>query len=81
MTTDLRAAVLAVLARIAPEADLDTLPDDADLREELDIDSIDFLNFMVGIYETLGVDVPERDYPEYATIAGCVAHLTPRIGD
>ena len=81
MTTDLRAAVLAVLARIAPEADLDALPDDADLREELDIDSIDFLNFMVGIYETLGVDVPERDYPECATIAGCVAHLTPRIGD
>lgn len=75
---DVRGAVLAVLARIAPEADLSTLPDSADLREELDIDSIDFLNFMVGIYESLGVEVPERDYPECVTIAGCVAYLTPR---
>ncbi len=78
MTSDVRSAVLAVLGRIAPEADLDALPDDADLRDELDIDSIDFLNFMVGIYEALGVDVPEHDYPQCATIAGCVAYLTPR---
>lgn len=79
MTNDLRAAVLAVLARIAPEADLDALPDDVDLREELDIDSIDFLNLMVGIYESLGVDVPEEDYPQCFTLAGCVAYLTPRL--
>ena len=79
MSTDIRAAVLAVLARIAPEADLDALRDDVDLREELDIDSIDFLNLMVGIYEALGVDVPEADYPQCVTIAGCVAYLTPRI--
>jgi acyl carrier protein len=76
---DVRSAVLAVVARIAPEVDLTTLPDDADLREELDIDSIDFLNFMVGIYEHLGVDVPEHDYPQCVTIAGCVAYLTPRL--
>jgi acyl carrier protein len=76
--TDVRTTVLEVLARIAPEADLDALPDDVDLREELDIDSIDFLNFMVGIYETLGVDVPEHDYTLCLTIAGCVAYLTPR---
>ncbi|MFA5885447.1 MAG: acyl carrier protein [Acidimicrobiia bacterium] len=79
MSADVRNAVLAVLARIAPEADLDALPDDVDVREELDIDSIDFLSFMVGIYEALGVDVPEADYPQCVTIAGCVAYLAPRI--
>lgn len=75
MTPDLRDTVLAVLARIAPEADLAALPDDADLREELDIDSIDFLNLMVGIYEALGIEVPEADYARCTTIAGCVAYL------
>lgn len=79
MTTDVRSTVLAVLGRIAPEADLDTVPDDVDLREELDIDSIDFLNLMIGIHEALGVDVPEEDYPQCATLAGCVAYLTPRL--
>jgi len=81
VSTDVRATVLTVLGCIAPEADLDTLPDDVDLREELDIDSIDFLNLMVGIFEALGVDVPEQDYPECFTLAGCVAYLTPRVAD
>jgi acyl carrier protein len=79
VTDDITGAVHAALARIAPEADLDALPDDADLREELDIDSIDFLNFVVGLYEALGVDVPVRDYPQLVTVAGCVAYLTPRV--
>lgn len=78
MTTDVVSAVRAVLGRIAPEADLDTLPGDADLREELDLDSIDFLNFMVGLYEALGVDIPEADYPQCTTLADCVAYLTAR---
>lgn len=76
---DVRAAVLGVLARVAPEADLDALPDDADLREELDLDSIDFLNVMIAIHEAFGVEVPERDYPRCSTLAGCVAYLTPRL--
>jgi acyl carrier protein len=79
VSTDVRSAVLAVLGRIAPEADLDALPDDADLREELDIDSIDFLNLMIGIHETLGIDVPEQDYAQCATLAGCVAYLAPKV--
>jgi acyl carrier protein len=80
VTLDVRSAVRSTLGRIAPEADLDALPDDADLREELDIDSIDFLNFMIGIHEALGVDVPEADYAQCTTIAGCVAYLTTRCG-
>jgi acyl carrier protein len=78
VTTDIRTTVLAVLARIAPEADLDGLADDVDLREELDIDSVDFLNLMIGIFEATGVDIPERDYPQCTTLAGCVAYLTLR---
>ena len=55
--------VLATLAQVVPEADLASLGPDAELRVEFDIDSMDFLNFVVGIDERTGVDIPERDYP------------------
>lgn len=79
MTNDLAVTLRAVLARIAPEADLDAVDDHENLREALDIDSIDFLNFVIGIHETLGVEVPEADYPHLATIADAVAYLAPRV--
>jgi acyl carrier protein len=53
----------SVLGNIAPEADLGALPPDRDLRESLDIDSMDFLNFVISLHEKLGVDIPEADLP------------------
>lgn len=76
----LRALVCATLAQIAPEAELDTLPDDVDLREELDMDSMDYLNFMIGLNEATGVEIPERDYARLATLDGCVEYLAARTG-
>ena len=71
-----RRAIERVLARIAPEADLGGLDPRADLRETLDLDSMDFLNFVVGVHADTGLDVPESDYPKLATLAGCIAYLT-----
>jgi acyl carrier protein len=77
---DIRRTVLEVLARIAPEiAPGDLRPGD-DIRETADIDSVDFLNFVVGLHERLGVDVPERDYAAIRTLDGCVAYLAARVG-
>ena len=67
--------VRRALAGVAPEADLDALPPDANLRDELDLDSMDFLSFVVGLHKALGVDVPEADYGKLATLAGAVAYL------
>jgi acyl carrier protein len=67
--------VRAVLAQIAPEADVGTLGADVDLHEELDIDSMDFLNFVIGLHDATGVDIPERDYSRLATLDGCVEYL------
>ena len=67
--------VRRALAGVAPEADLDALPPDASLRDELDLDSMDFLSFVVGLHKALGVDVPEADYGKLATLAGAVAYL------
>jgi acyl carrier protein len=76
MTTDaLRAVVLRVLGEIAPEADLAAVRSDLPLREQLDLDSMDVLNFVVGLHAALGVDIPEADYGKLATLDTCVAYL------
>lgn len=81
MTKDeLRALALRVLGGIAPEADLAALDPGADLRETLDLDSMDFLNFMVGLHQGTGIDVPESDYARLSTLDACVAYLAAAGG-
>lgn len=69
----------AVLHEVAPEADLDQVGPEESLQEALDLDSIDFLNFAEGIHQRTGLEIPERDYPELATVKGCVAYLTSSL--
>jgi acyl carrier protein len=73
-----RATVLGVLGEIAPEADLGGVRGDVPLREQLDLDSMDVLNFVVGLHAALGVDIPEGDYGKLATLDACVAYLEER---
>lgn len=82
MTTEqeLRQTVLEALGRIAPEADTSAVPPDADLREALDLDSMDFLNFVIALHEATGADIPEKDYPQLASLNGCIEYLTARLG-
>ncbi|MEW5916494.1 MAG: phosphopantetheine-binding protein [Gemmatimonadota bacterium] len=75
---EIRSTLLSLLSRIAPEADLTSLRGDISLRAQLDIDSIDFLNFVIEVHKTLGVDVPESDYNALGTLDGAVAYLEPR---
>jgi acyl carrier protein len=70
-----RDTILGVLRQIAPEADFAELEPDVELREQLDIDSMDFLNFVIGIHEQTGIDIPEEDYDEMASLNGCVRYL------
>ena len=74
----IRAAVLAALSEVAPEAELDRLEPGAELREVLDLDSIDFLRFVQRLAATTGVEVPESDYAQLATLEGVVAYLAAR---
>jgi acyl carrier protein len=75
---DIRAVVLRVLGTIAPEADLTQLQPDASIRDQLDIDSMDFVNFVIALHKELHVDIPEKDYPKVATLRGCVEYLAAR---
>lgn len=80
MTDDaLENTVLRVLTDIAPDIDPDEVAPDANLRDELDLDSMDFLNFVIALHEQLGVDIPEADYPALVTVAGCVEYLGARL--
>lgn len=75
----IRAVVRRALADVAPEADLDTLPPNAALRDELDLDSVDFLSFIIALHKALGVEIPESDYAKLTTLASTVAYLDAKV--
>ena len=74
---EIKQAVLRLLGEIAPEADLASLKPDVSFRDQLDIDSMDFLNFVIALHDALRVDIPESDYPRLATLNGCIEYLSP----
>lgn len=76
--SEIRAAVLDALHRTLPDVTAESLRADTNLREQVDMDSIDFLRFLVAVHDTVGVDVPEADYPKLRTIDGIVAYLATR---
>jgi acyl carrier protein len=73
--TEIRTLAADVLAGIAPEADLSTVGDDEDLRAALDLDSMDFMNFVIGLHERSGLDIPEADVPKLFTLRGLTSYL------
>jgi acyl carrier protein len=76
---DIRQVVLEELGNIAPEIDYATVDPNADLHEAIDIDSMDFLNFITAIHRRLKVDVPEPDYPKLTTIDGATRYLEAKL--
>lgn len=72
---EIKSVIRDILGGIAPEADLDVVAGDEDLREALDLDSMDFLNFVVALHERTGADTPEADYPRLRTLDGAVAYF------
>jgi acyl carrier protein len=75
---DAKKLLTSILSEIAPEIDLDVVDKDANLQDELDLDSVDFLNLVEGIYEASGVDVPEADYSKLASVNTTIAYLANR---
>jgi acyl carrier protein len=76
MPNEIRQTVLRLLGEIAPETDLTALKPGVSFRDQLDIDSMDFLNFVISIHKTFGLEIPEADYPKYGTLNGCVEQLS-----
>lgn len=76
-TATIRPLVAELLAGIAPEADLATVGDAEDLRDALDLDSMDFLNFVIALSARTGRPIPEADAPKLQTLRGLAAYLAP----
>ena len=74
-----RTKIAEVLATIAPEVDLATIDAAAPLRDQIDLDSMDFLNLIVGLHERLHVDIPEADYARLVTLDDLVSYLGAKL--
>ncbi|CQD15169.1 phosphopantetheine-binding protein [Mycobacterium lentiflavum] len=72
---DTRGTILSVLTTIAPEIDPHDLRDDVLLRDQVDLDSMDWLNFLRGIHQRLRVDIPESDYASLRTLSDLVSYV------
>jgi len=80
MTHDeIRAGVLATIRTIAPEVEADELVDSRALREQVDLDSMDWLNVIVGLHQRFGVDIPESDYAKLVSLDAIAAYLAQRL--
>lgn len=75
---EIRAAVLNALHQIAPEVGADEIDPAASLREQADLDSMDFLNLVTRLGRDFGIQIPEADYPHLATLDACAAYLAAR---
>jgi len=81
MTPDeIKQAVVEALSKIAPEIQPGAIDSKTNVRDQFDIDSMDFLNFVLALHARLGVDVPETDYPRLYTVDDAVAYLVAKTG-
>lgn len=76
---DIRSTLLNCLSDVAPEIADEEIEDDMDLRDELDLDSMDILRWVQGIHKTLGVEIPEEDYGKIATLGEAVDYVAARL--
>jgi len=72
---EIRRVLLEVIDEVAPGSVPEVVDDSEDIREQMDLDSMDLLNIVAGLHARLGIDVPESDVEQITTIAGAIAYL------
>jgi acyl carrier protein len=77
--SQVKSMILDIIATVAPDADLSDLKDDVRLRDQLDMDSMDFLDIVMELRKRHKIEVPKEDYPQLATLNGCVSYLLPKF--
>jgi acyl carrier protein len=78
---EIREEILDILSDIAPDEDLSTLNDDVAFREQLELDSMDFLDIVMELRKRHRIQIPEEEYTQLASMASTVAYLAPRMKD
>lgn len=72
-------AVIDIIADVAPDEDLTNIKPDVRLRDQLELDSMDFLDIVMELRKRHNIEVPEADYPQLASLDSCAAYLTPKF--
>ena len=78
---EIRDVILDILSNIAPDEDLNDLVDDRPFREQLELDSMDFLDIVMELRKRYRVQIPEEEYSQLASMASTVAYLEPKMRD
>ncbi|NIP99532.1 MAG: acyl carrier protein [Nitrospinaceae bacterium] len=78
---EVRAAILDILAEIAPDEDISSIDDNQKLRDQIDLDSMDFLDIVMELRKRFNIEVPEKDYERLSTLSGCISYLQPLLKD
>jgi acyl carrier protein len=78
---EIKQAVIEILADIAPDEDLSNLKEDVPFREQLEMDSMDFLDIVMELRKRYRIQIPEEEYPELASMSSTVRYLEPRMKD
>jgi acyl carrier protein len=78
---EIKQAVLEILSDIAPDEDLSNLKEDVPFRDQLEMDSMDFLDIVMELRKRYRIQIPEEDYPELASMTSTVKYLEPRMKD
>jgi acyl carrier protein len=76
---ELAKRILDLLTGIAPDVEAASVIPGIDFRDQFDFDSMDTLNFAIALHKELGVEVPEADYAQLASLEKCLAYLGPRV--
>ena len=79
--TEIAPAILDIISTIAPDEDLSDVKPEVRLRDQIDLDSMDFLDIVMELRKRYGVEVPEADYPKLATLNSCEEYLAPLLAD
>ena len=77
---EIKQVVRDALSNVAPEVDVSGLNPAKDLRDQIDIDSVDFLNFVIGLHKETNIEIPDSDVAQLTTLNGCVSYLLAKTG-
>lgn len=79
--SEIRTVILNILEKIAPDEDLSDLDDSKSFREQMELDSMDFLDIVMELRKQYRVQIPEEDYPHLDSMDSTVTYLTPKMAD
>ena len=78
-STKVKKAIMDIIEEIIPDEDISSVKDDISLREQFDLDSMDFLDIVMELKKRYKIDVPQEDFPKLSTIDSCVEYLSPKF--